>query len=100
MSGLVLLAAYTESHIELSERDLAVATIYGDRDGVATRAEIEESFVRLPADAQKIMIAGANHAQFGWYGPQAGDLSPRISRRDQHDQVLNAVMSLLREAGN
>ena len=100
VSGLVLLAAYPESQIDLRERRLAVASVYGDRDGLATPPEIEASLVRLPDDARKIMIAGGNHAQFGWYGPQAGDLSPRISRRDQQSQALNTVMAVMREAGN
>ena len=60
VSGLLLLAAYPEAQIDLSERDLAVATIYGDRDGLATVQEIEASFFRLPTDAQKISIAAAN----------------------------------------
>ena len=99
VSGLVLLAAYPESHIDLSPRRLAVTTIYGDRDGLATVLEIENSFSRLPTHARKILIAGGNHAQFGWYGPQAGDLAADISRQDQQDQVISAVMRILREAG-
>ena len=100
VDGLVLLAAYPEAGIDLSGRDLAVATLYGDRDGLATVPEIEESFIRLPMNARKILIAGGNHAQFGWYGPQAGDQPPGISRLDQHNQVLKAVLSLMRETGN
>ena len=99
VSGLVLLAAYPEERIDLSERELAVATIYGDSDGLSTPAEIEDSFDRLPAQAQKVRIAGANHAQFGWYGPQAGDLSPAISHREQQNQVVNALLRILRETG-
>ena len=94
-----LLAAYPEKQIDLSERELAVATIYGDRDGLATVQEIEASFSRLPAHARTILIAGGNHAQFGWYGPQAGDLAARISRHEQQDQVLAAVMRVIRETG-
>jgi len=40
------------------------------------------------------MIEGANHAQFGWYGDQAGDDLSAISRQEQQDQVLNAVSEL------
>ncbi len=99
VTGLVLLAAYPEEGIDLSDRGLAVATIHGDLDGLATVPEIKASFVRLPPHAQKILIAGANHAQFGWYGPQTGDLSATISRRDQQDQVLKAMIRLMRETG-
>jgi dienelactone hydrolase len=100
VAGLLLLAAYPESQIDLAQSELAVTVMYGDRDGLATMPEIEASFVRLPAHAKRILIAGGNHAQFGWYGPQTGDRSPGISRRDQQNQLLKAVMSLIREAGN
>lgn len=99
VAGLVLLAAYTEAQIDLSQRELAVATIYGNRDGLATASEIEASFSRLPANARKIVIVGANHAQFGWYGPQEGDLPAGISHREQQDQVIAAVVDLLRNTG-
>ncbi len=97
--GLALLAAYPEAHIDLRPRDLPVASIYGDRDGLATVDEIERSFALLPTDARKTLIVGGNHAQFGWYGEQAGDMSPRISRREQQARVVDAILSLMREAG-
>ena len=99
IAGLVLLAAYPEAELSLQGLDLAVATIYGDRDGLATLDEIEGSFAQLPADARKVLIAGGNHAQFGWYGAQANDLSARISHGEQAAQVIEAMLSLLREAG-
>ena len=99
VDGLALLAAYPEDQLDLSQRELALATIYGDRDGLATAAEIEASFNRLPSHTQKILIAGANHAQFGWYGAQEGDLPATISRGDQQEQVVAAVLRVLREAG-
>lgn len=99
VAGLLLLAAYPEAQIDLSERHLAVATIYGDRDGLATASEVESSFSQLPEQARKIMIAGGNHAQFGWYGPQSGDLSAGLSRSEQQDLVLQTLMSLMSEAG-
>ena len=99
VAGLVLLAAYPEAGIDLRDRDLAVATVYGDRDALATAPEIEASFSRLPAHARKILISGANHAQFGWYGSQAGDSTADISRHDQQQQVITAVLRVLREAG-
>ncbi len=48
VAGLVLLAAYPEDQINLSKRDLAVASIYGDRDGLATVEDVESGFARLP----------------------------------------------------
>ncbi len=98
--GLVLLAAYPEAQFDLSARELAVATVYGDRDGLASLEEIENSFPLLPGDARRVRIEGGNHAQFGWYGEQAGDQPATISRAEQQGQVVATILQLLREAGN
>ena len=99
VEGLVLLAAYPEAHIDFREGELAVATVYGDRDGLASVDEVEASFQQLPADALTVMIQGGNHAQFGWYGEQAGDQPAGISRDEQQRQVIDAALRLMREAG-
>ena len=99
ISGLAIMAAYPEAQFDLSGRDLAVATIYAEFDGLATVAEVEASFPLLPADATKVLIAGGNHAQFGWYGEQSGDLSATISHEAQHEQVVAAVLRLLGASG-
>ena len=99
VDGLALLAAYVEAHIDLSDAELAVASIYGSRDGLATADEVESSLERLPADTEVTKIIGGNHAQFGWYGPQSGDLSAQISREQQHALVVAAILRLMQDAG-
>ncbi len=100
VDGLALLAAYPEAHIDLSESGLAAVAIYGDRDGLVSVAEMEASLAQLPADARAAPIAGGNHAQFGWYGEQAGDQPARISREQQQSQVVAALLRALQEAGS
>jgi hypothetical protein len=58
--------------------------------------KIEASRTLLPANTTWIAIAGGNHAQFGWYGDQAGDNSATISRSDQQAQVVAATKALLK----
>ncbi|MCY3780205.1 MAG: alpha/beta fold hydrolase [Chloroflexi bacterium] len=99
VDGLVMLAAYPEAHLDFRDQALAVATVYGDRDGLATLEEVENSFLQLPTDAMKILIKGGNHAGFGWYGEQEGDHPAQISRDVQQEQVISAFLSLMREAG-
>ena len=99
VDGLALLAAYPEGHVDLNQSELAVAVIYGDRDGLLSVDEVERSLDQLPADARVMLIKGANHAQFGWYGEQAGDLPAQISREEQHAQTVAAIRRVLREAG-
>lgn len=95
IQGLALLAAYPQASDTLADRaDLAVVSISGTLDGLATPDKIADSRQYLPADAVYIPIDGGNHAQFGWYGDQAGDNPATISREAQQDQVVDALLTL------
>ena len=96
VQGLVLWASYPASSDNLSSRDLAVASISGTLDGLATPAKIEASRPLLPASTHWVSIAGGDHAQFGWYGPQAGDNPAAISREEQQRQAVAATLDLLK----
>jgi pimeloyl-ACP methyl ester carboxylesterase len=93
--GLALWAAYPAEGEDLSARDLAVASIYGTRDGLATQPKIDASRPLLPQDTAWTAIEGGNHAQFGWYGPQSGDQAPTLSREEQQEQIVAATAALL-----
>jgi pimeloyl-ACP methyl ester carboxylesterase len=96
VQGLVLWAAYPAGGDDLSDAQLAVASIYGTQDGLATAEEIEASRALLPPDTQWTAIEGGNHAQFGWYGPQSGDNEATIGRDEQQARVVTATVQLLR----
>jgi hypothetical protein len=93
--GLVLWAAYPAASDDLSGYQLAVSSIYGTRDGLATPDKIDASRPLLPPDTQWTAIEGGNHAQFGWYGLQAGDNEATISREEQQAQVVASTHQLL-----
>jgi hypothetical protein len=93
--GLLLWAAYPAANDDLSGYQLAVSSIYGTRDGLATLAKIDASRPLLPPETYWTAIEGGNHAQFGWYGPQAGDNEATISREEQQAQVFAATHQLL-----
>jgi hypothetical protein len=95
VQGLVLWAAYPAARDDLSQYDLAVTSIYGTRDGLATGEEIAASRPLLPVDTQWVAIQGGNHAPFGWYGPQSGDNEATISRAEQQKVALLATLQLL-----
>lgn len=95
--ALVLWAAYPASSDDLSGRQLAVSSVYGTRDGLATPDKIAASRPLLPAPAHWAAIEGGNHAQFGWYGPQPGDNEATISREEQQAQIIAATLQLLRQ---
>ena len=56
---------------------------------------VEASRPRLPPDAEWVAIEGGNHAQFGWYGPQSGDLEPQIGHLEQQALTVAATVRLL-----
>ncbi|MFO7696298.1 MAG: alpha/beta hydrolase [Anaerolineae bacterium] len=95
IDGLLLWAAYPAASNDLSVRDLPVVSLYGTRDGLATPDKIAASRALLPPDAGFIAIEGGNHAGFGRYGPQAGDLQAEISIDEQQRQVVAGTLALL-----
>ena len=95
VQGLVLWAAYPASSDDLSNSEVHVVSISGSQDGLATGEKIEASRQLLPADTTWVQITGGNHAQFGWYGDQAGDNPASISRSDQQAQVVAATLEML-----
>ncbi len=95
VDGLVLWASYPAESNDLSARDVAVFSVYGSRDGLATPEKIAASEDLLPPETRWVEIAGGNHAQFGWYGPQDGDRTATISHSTQQAQIVQATTVLL-----
>jgi pimeloyl-ACP methyl ester carboxylesterase len=100
VAGLVLWASYPASSDDLTASGLKVASISGSVDGLATPAKIAASRPLLPADTVWSVIEGGDHAQFGWYGSQAGDNPAMISRTDQQTQLVSATAALLKRISN
>lgn len=71
LEGLVLLGTHTAA--DLSDTELDVLSIYGDRDGVMDMDRYRKALKKLPADHQEEVIEGGNHACFGSYGDHRGD---------------------------
>lgn len=95
VQGLVLWAAYPAEGDDLSASSLAVTSVYGTLDGLATEAKIDGSRSLLPSETSWVAIQGGNHAQFGWYGPQAGDNPATVGRQEQTEQMVTATLALL-----
>jgi hypothetical protein len=97
IAGLVLLGSFPPSSADLSSSSLQVLSLYGTRDGLATPEEVLGASSLLPPDTTWYAIEGGNHAGFGYYGPQKGDLSPLISREEQGEQVKQQILILFQE---
>lgn len=93
-AGVVFLASYPAESTDLSAIPAKVVSIHGTEDGVAGDV-FEKSLDRLPAGTDLVTIAGGNHAQFGYYGPQKGDGTATVSREAQQQQTADAIMRLV-----
>jgi dienelactone hydrolase len=97
IQGLVFWASYPADSDDLSERNIAVTSIYGTQDGLATGPKIDHSRHLLPSNAKWVAIEGGNHAQFGWYGLQSGDRPAMVSRQVQQEQIIRPTLELLQQ---
>ncbi|MGL4176500.1 MAG: alpha/beta hydrolase [Dermatophilaceae bacterium] len=92
-AGLVLWASYPAESVAGS--GLPVLSVSGSRDGVAVPDEIEASRADLPPTAVFAVVDGANHAMFGDYGAQRGDLAATTDRATGQREIAGATTQFL-----
>lgn len=103
IAGLALIATThpKDAQFDLANLEKPTIKIYATHDGLATPEEIQEYSHFLPAATKYVAIEGGNHSQFGYYGKQLGDDNATISRPQQQQQTLDALIEFLNtiEAG-
>jgi pimeloyl-ACP methyl ester carboxylesterase len=99
LDGVVFWASYPSSDA-LKDASLKALLVYGTNDLVGSTAYTDETLLgNFPADTQIVAIEGGNHAQFGSYGPQAGDKAATISAEEQWAQAAAATVQFLESLG-
>jgi hypothetical protein len=94
----VLIGSSHPRDFSLADLTLPVAKILGSRDCVAEVEKSDTNRHLLPALTRWVVVDGANHSQFGWYGFQPGDCWATIDRARQHAVTVEAVIDVLVEA--
>ena len=83
VDGLILMGAYIYGNYP----DEKTLTVYGSlNQSVEDHIDYTENIVE---------IEGGNHAQFGNYGPQKGDLPATISTEEQQAQTVEAISNFI-----
>ena len=95
LAGLAFMASYPAG--DMSQSPLKMVTIHGSQDGLATPAKIADSLKLLPSGTTDVLLDGGNHAQYGNYGPQAGDGVATMSREEQQRLATQAVVELAQQ---
>ncbi|AHC15272.1 carboxymethylenebutenolidase-related protein [Salinispira pacifica] len=97
VDSMIYLASYSDARHDLSGTDLKILSIAGESDGLISMEEIRERMHLFPEDARLVSIYGGNHAQFGSYGPQAGDAAAGISREAQQERTARLMLEFLED---
>lgn len=92
-AGLILLAAYPTK--PLVSEDLKVISIYGNKDTVLNKENVDAGKEFVPEHYTEIGLGGANHAGFANYGPQEGDGEATMDREKQQDMTVKYIMKMI-----
>lgn len=95
LAGVILFGSYCAA--DLSRSGLPVLTLSATRDGLSTPAKIAAAAHLLPSDATLVTLPGADHAQFGDYGPQPGDHPATASDAQTKRAITSAVLGFLED---
>lgn len=93
---LILMGTTHPRDINLSKSLVAVMKISASNDGIAAVDEINNNKSKLPSSTKYVLIEGANHSQFGYYGFQLGDNKPGITRDVQQQIILDNILAFTR----
>ena len=95
IESLALWDSYPTDSADLSDNPFSVISIFGTTNNIPNTENFNEKRHLLPADMLFVAIEGANHAQFGDYGPQKGDVVASISLEEQHQQVVDLMLDFI-----
>ena len=92
---IALWDSYPPDSADLSDNTISVISIFGTTNNFPNTENFNNKKHLLPADTIFIGIEGANHAQFGDYGPKKGDVVASMSLAEQHEQVTEIMLDFI-----
>ena len=95
IDAIALWDSYPPDSADLSDNTISVISIFGTTNNIPNTENFNDKKHLLPADTTFIGIEGANHAQFGDYGPQKGDVVASMSLTEQHEQVAEIMLDFI-----
>jgi triacylglycerol esterase/lipase EstA (alpha/beta hydrolase family) len=97
IDAIILWDSYPANSADLSNNAISALSIFGTTNGVPNPENFNETRHLLPINTSFIGIEGANHAQFGDYGPQKGDVIASISMSEQQKRTADIVLEFIKE---
>ncbi len=94
IKGVIYLASYPNNNA--SNATFKALSIRGSLDGLTKAEDIDKNKGKFPANTTFVTIEGGNHYNNGNYGVQAGDNNSTITREEQQNQTINAILEFLK----
>jgi hypothetical protein len=95
IDAIALWDSYPPDSADLSDNAISAISIFGTTDDLPNTENFNDKKHLLPANTEFVAIEGANHAQFGDYGPQRGDVVASISLAEQHEKVADIMLDFV-----
>jgi len=93
--GMMLMAAYPASSVDLSDWSGKVVSIRGSNDLLTTQEDLDDTKNQLPANTDYFTIDGGNHAGFGVYGVQKNDGENELNSPSQIDITVEQMINFI-----
>lgn len=94
IKGVIYLASYPSTNA--SNATFKALSIRGSLDRLTLAEDISGNLKKFPENTTFITIQGGNHFNFGDYGIQSGDNNSTITRDQQQNQTINAMLEFLK----
>lgn len=94
IKGVIYLASYPS--VNDSNATFKALSLRGSLDNFTQDEDISKNLDKYPKNTLFITIEGGNHYNFGNYGVQSGDNNSTISREEQQNQTLKAILEFLK----
>ena len=95
IDAIALWDSYPPDSSDLSDNSISALSIFGTTNGFPNTENFDDKKHLLPKMTTFVGIEGANHAQFGDYGLQKGDVTAFISLNEQHDRVAEIMIDFI-----
>jgi hypothetical protein len=92
MQGIVFVASYPARNTSLASLPIRGLVISGSLDGLVAAEDVASVETNFPQESEFVLLEGANHAQFGHYGPQSGDNLAEMSAEEQRAKSTQAML--------
>lgn len=87
--------SYPPDSADLSDNNISALSIFGTMNDIPNTESFNNQKRLLPPFTKFFPIEGANHAQFGDYGPQKGDVEASLTLTEQHDLVAEIMLDFI-----